>query len=126
MKNTMTYATALTNAIALTEGETRETLERLLNSVNKRNTRKANPEKLTPKQKENEVLKGNIREVLASATEPMTCKAIAETVGVSVQKVNAMLIQMNKGGELAKSEGKKKVTLFALADADADAEPEEE
>lgn len=117
MKNTekMTYAVALTNAIEKTEGQTRETLERLLESINKRNAHKATSTKPTKKQVENEGIKEQVREVLRNATEPMPCGEIAKALGLTPQKVNALLIQLNKAGEIAKSEGKKKVTLFALA-----------
>ena len=113
----MTYANAI-NAVLTSEtltNEVRETMERLLESINKRNTRKATNTKPTKKQVENEGIKEQVREILRNAGEPMTCKAVAEQLGLTPQKVNALFIQMNKAGEIAKSEGKKKVTLFALA-----------
>lgn len=115
MKNTMTYAVALSNAINLTEGETRETLTRLLESINKRNARKSTSGKPTKKQVENEGVKNAIRETLQNAVEPQTCKQVAEAMNLSVQKVNALLKQMILAGEVVRSEGKKKVALFALA-----------
>ena len=121
MKNTMTYANALTNAIELTEGETRETLTRLLESINKRNARKATSNgKPTKKQVENEGVKENIRETLRNAVEPQTCKGVAEAMNLSVQKVNALLKQMIMAGVVVRTEGKKKVALFALANSDED------
>ena len=115
MKNTMTYAVALTNAIALTDGETKDTLTKLLNSINKRNARKSTSDKPTKKQVENEGIKESIVETLRNAVEPMTCKAVAEAMNLSVQKVNALLKQMIQAGAVVRSEGKKKVALFALA-----------
>ena len=119
MKNTMTYAVALSNAINLTEGETRETLTRLLESINKRNARKSTTNKPTKKQVENEGVKENIRNAMRGE-EPQACKAIADKLGLTPQKVNALLKQMIVAGEVVRSEGKKKVALFALADAGAD------
>jgi predicted Rossmann fold nucleotide-binding protein DprA/Smf involved in DNA uptake len=123
MKNTMTYAVALSNAINLTEGETRETLTRLLESINKRNARKSTTNKPTKKQVENEGVKENIRNAMRGE-EPQACKAIADKLGLTPQKVNALLKQMIVAGEVVRSEGKKKVALFALADAGADEDAE--
>ena len=123
MKNTMTYAVALSNAINLTEGETRETLTRLLESINKRNARKSTTNKPTKKQVENEGVKENIRNAMRGK-EPQACKAIADKLGLTPQKVNALLKQMIVAGEVVRSEGKKKVALFALADAGADEDAE--
>lgn len=126
MTNKMTYAVALSNAIALTDGETKETLTKLLDSINKRNARKSTSDKPTKKQVENEGVKGRIVETLRNAAEPQTCKAISEALSLSVQKVNALLKQMKDAGEVVRTEGKKKVALFALADAGADSEDEGE
>jgi len=120
MTNKMTYAAALNTAIALTDGETRETLTKLLDSINKRNSRKATSDKPTKKQVENEGVKTLIADALRNAAEPQPCKAVAETLGLSIQKVNALLKQMKDAGTVVRSEGKKKVALFALADAGAD------
>ena len=120
MKNTMTYAVALTNAIALTDGETKETLTKLLNSINKRNARKSTNDKPTKKQVENEGIKESIVETLRNAVEPMTCKGVAEAMNLSVQKVNALLKQMIMAGVVVRTEGKKKVALFALANSNED------
>lgn len=120
MKNTMTYAVALTNAIALTDGETKETLTKLLNSINKRNARKSTSDKPTKKQVENEGVKASIMETLRNAVEPMTCKGVAEAMNLSVQKVNALLKQMILAGIVVRTEGKKKVALFALANSNED------
>ena len=62
MTNKMTYSVALTNAIALTEGETRETLERLLAQVQKRNS--TENRKPTKAQKQNASLAEIVRGVL--------------------------------------------------------------
>ena len=120
MTNQMTYATALNNAIALTDGETRDTLTKLLNSINKRNSRKSTSDKPTKKQVENEGVKALIADTLRNAAEPQPCKAISDALGLSVQKVNSLLKQMKDAGTVVRSEGKKKVALFALADAGAD------
>lgn len=129
MTNKMTYAVALSNAIDAMSGFERSeydrdntiaTLEKLLASVNKRNARKSTSDKPTKKQVENMGVKAQIVDALRNANEPQPCKAIAEVLGLSVQKVNALLKQMKDAGEVVRTEGKKKVALFALADAGAD------
>lgn len=126
MTNKMTYAVALNTVLTTADmtDEVRETLTKLLESVNKRNARKTTSDKPTKKQVENEGVKAQIRDVLRDATEPMTCKAVGEAMGLSPQKVSALLKQMKDAGEVVRSEGKKKVALFALADAGADEEGE--
>ena len=124
MTNKMTYAVALNTVLTNGEmtDEVRETLERLLESVNKRNARKSTSDKPTKKQVENEGVKAQIREVLRNATEPMTCKAVGEALSLSPQKESPLLKQMKFAGEVARSEGKGKVALFALADSETDGE----
>lgn len=121
MTNKMTYAVALNTVLTTADmtDEVRETLTKLLDSINKRNARKTTSDKPTKKQVENEGVKENIRNAMRGE-EPQTCKAIADKLGLTPQKVNALLKQMIMAGEVVRSEGKKKVALFALADAGAD------
>ena len=113
MTNKMTYAVALNNAINLTEGETRETLERLLESINKRNASKSSTGKPTKTQRENMEVKAQIVEFLRGS-EPVQCGAIATELGLSGQKVSALLRQLCESGEVVKTEGPKRVSLFAI------------
>lgn len=121
MTNKMTYAVALNTVLTTADmtDEVRETLNKLLDSINKRNARKTTSDKPTKKQVENEGVKENIRNTMRGE-EPQACKAIADKLGLTPQKVNALLKQMIVAGEVVRSEGKKKVALFALADAGAD------
>lgn len=116
MTNKMTYAVALNTVLTTADmtDEVRETLTKLLDSINKRNTRKTTNTKPTKKQVENEGVKENIRNAMRGE-EPQACKAIADKLGLTPQKVNALLKQMIVAGEVVRSEGKKKVALFALA-----------
>lgn len=125
MTNKMTYAVALNTVLTTADmtDEVRETLNKLLDSINKRNTRKTTNTKPTKKQVENEGVKENIRNAMRGE-EPQACKAIADKLGLTPQKVNALLKQMIVAGEVVRSEGKKKVALFALADAGADEDAE--
>ena len=125
MTNKMTYAVALNTVLTTADmtDEVRETLTKLLDSINKRNARKTTSDKPTKKQVENEGVKENIRNAMRGE-EPQACKTIADKLGLTPQKVNALLKQMIVAGEVVRSEGKKKVALFALADAGADEDAE--
>ena len=64
---------------------------------------------------ENEGIKTKIVEILVNAEEPMQAKAIGEVLGVSPQKVSALLKQMKDAGTVVKTVGKKNTSLFSLA-----------
>lgn len=107
----MTYAVAIDNALNgnITE-EVRERLEALKASLAKRNSGsgKKSP---TKTQKENEVLKGIIAEVLSTAekfTVSEIIKADERLSGLSNQKVSALLrLMVEEGSALKNMEGKK-------------------
>ena len=107
MAKVMTYATAIDNALAgnLNE-ETVERLNALKAQLAKRNSGERKP---TKTQKENEVIKGRILEVLTA--EGRQCKDIASDVEISVNKASALLKQLVEGG-LADNYTEKRVTYF--------------
>ena len=97
MTNKMTYVKALEMAIsALPEGFDEEAMEKLIAckaSYEKRNASKSKGErKPTKKQIENEGIKAEIAEVLGD--EPKTARQIADEVGYTVNKVAALLKQI--------------------------------
>ena len=114
MTNKMTYSVALTNAIALTEGETRETLERLLVQVQKRNS--TENRKPTKAQKQNASLAEIVRGVLEGADKPLTISEILHAderlASLTPQKVTAVVYSM---GDAVVKEADKRVNRFRLA-----------
>lgn len=125
MTKTMTYSEALQCALDLfatldlTQYPARATeavdrLKALKASVDKRNASKsAGERKPTKTQKENEVVKADLLTHLSA--EGKTCKDIAGEMGLSVQKVSALLKQLVDAGKAVRSEGKGKVSLFTIA-----------
>lgn len=103
----MTYAQALEIAIASVADEVAvERLEALKAQLAKRNSGERKP---TKTQKENEVIKGRILEVLTA--KGRQCKDIAGDVGISINKASALLKQLVEGG-LAEKYTEKRVTYF--------------
>lgn len=114
MANKMTYVEAIQNALAM-EGlndETREKLEALIVSLNKKKENK----KATKTQTENVGYKATILEVLATV-EKATVSELQdlneELGGLSNQKVSALMRQLVEGGEVVKTTDKKK-SYFSL------------
>lgn len=96
-------------AVALIEG--------LKHEVALLDKRRATSKGDAKKKAEQTATKSAILSVLAEADEPMRATAIAEAVGVSVQKVTALVRQMVEAGEVVREQDKKVVT-FALPDED--------
>ena len=109
MAKVMTYAEAINVAIeALGEGEAVERLVALKEQLAKRGSGKHGPTKV---QKENEVVKARILEMLADGG--MTATDIAHALDTSVQKVSALLKQLTDSEKVERvKEGK--VLLFRL------------
>ena len=82
-----------------------------LELLDKKNSYKST--KPSAKQLANEDIKDAIVAVLGGATEPMTCKAIAEGLGHSTQKVSALLSQLIAEGTVSRDKVKR-VPVFAL------------
>ena len=102
MKN-MTYAEAINIAIeALGEGEAVERLEALKAQLAKRGSGKKG---LTKTQKENVEVKARIAEILGEGE--MSATEIGKELGLTCQKVSALLKQMIEAEEVVKvKEGK--------------------
>ena len=113
----MTYATAIDNAInGILDAETVERLVALKEQLAKRNSSGA-LKKPTKTQRENEVLKGKILDMLAEEVDGMTATEIGSALAVNVQKASALLSQMGteKGDGRVRKVKEGKVTRFVLA-----------
>ena len=123
MANTMTYAEAINVALEVmgdSHKDAQERLEALKAQLAKRGS-KSGP---TKTQKENEVLKSMILDILAEAEEPVgMSKLISDPRlpdGMSTQKLGALIRQLVKAKKVVKGKDKKHV-VYSLAD-DASAE----
>ena len=117
MAKTMTYATAIDNAInGNLDAETIERLEALKVQHEKRNSSGA-LKKPTKTQRENEVLKGKILDMLGEEVDGMTASEIASALAVHVQKASALLSQLTpeRGDGRVHRVKEGKVTRFVLA-----------
>lgn len=109
----MTYVDAIDMAITGTlTAEGIEKLEALKASLEKRASYKSS--KPSKAQREKEAVKMSILDVLLKAEEPMQCKVIAETLGISGQKCSALLKQLVDDGQIEKF-FEKKVAFFKVA-----------
>lgn len=123
MANIMTYAEAINVALEVmgdSHKDAQERLEALKAQLAKRGS-KSGP---TKTQKENEVLKSMILDILAEAEEPVgMSKLISDPRlpdGMSTQKLGALIRQLAQDGKVVKGKDKKHV-VYSLAD-DASAE----
>lgn len=121
MANTITRKSVLTKAmeIELFSDEEKVIIKKMIDSLDKKSS------KPTKDQIENEKVKIQITEIL---TQPMTAREIADTLGISTNKVASLLRQMDvekiKG---EKSKDAPKYALLASTDVEADeAEADEE
>ena len=114
MAKTMTYATAIDNAInGNLDAETIERLEALKAQLAKRNSSGA-LKKPTKTQRENEEHKTKIVGLLTEEVDGMTATEIGSALAVSCQKASAILSQMVKA-EVVRKVKDGKVTRFVLA-----------
>ena len=114
MAKTMTYATAIDNAInGNLDAETIERLNALKEQLAKRNSSGA-LKKPTKTQRENEEFKTKIVGLLTEEVDGMTATEIGSALAISCQKASAILSQMVKAEVVAK-EKDGKVTRFVLA-----------
>jgi DNA-binding MarR family transcriptional regulator len=79
--------------------------------INQLDKRAKAPRKPTQEQLENVAYKDEIVNVLANATEDMRATAVANEIGVSVQKASALLRQLVKDGFVERVEDGKAVTF---------------
>ena len=114
MAKTMTYATAIDNAInGNLDAETIERLNALKEQLAKRNSSSA-LKKPTKTQRENEEYKTKIVGLLTEEVDGMTATEIGSALAVSCQKASAILSQMVKA-EVVRKVKDGKVTRFVLA-----------
>lgn len=120
-KTKMTYVAALNTVLdtCTLDPEVAEKLTALKDSIAKRNAKPAT-RKPTKAQRENEIVKTQIADTLATFDEGVQAKTVADAMGLSVQKISALLRQMVEDGIVIKTVGAKKVSLFALPVADAE------
>lgn len=123
MANVMTYAEAINVALEVmgdSHKDAQERLEALKAQLAKRGS-KSGP---TKTQKENEVLKSMILDILAEAEEPVGMSKLFSDPrlpdGMSTQKLGALIRQLAQDGKVVKGKDKKHV-VYSLAD-DASAE----
>lgn len=114
----MTYVKALETVLTgaeMTE-EVVEKLTALKASLEKRSASKAGKE--TKAQREAREFTETVFAALGEHTEAVRCGDLAAEMGVSGQKVSAALSKLVKAGQVVKSEGEKKVSMFAVAVAE--------
>lgn len=116
----MTYAKALETVLAGAEmtDEVREKLEALKGQLEKRAAIKSG--KPTKAQREAAEFAEGVFAALTDKDGAVRCGDLAAELGVSGQKVSAALTKLVKAGRVVKTEGEKKVALFAVADIDAE------
>lgn len=78
----------------------------------------------TKADKEKAAFRQTVLEVLADAGTKMRATDVAKELDVSCQKASAALKVLVESGAVVKSEGEKRVTLFAVATADVAEEVE--
>ena len=99
------------NKYAFTEDE-QAFIKNEIALITKRNARKST--KPTKAQVANIAVKENIAKTLAEVGEPITAKGIGDILGLTPQKISALLKQMIASGEVVKEVVKGK-SLFRLA-----------
>lgn len=72
------------------------------------------PKKATKTQVENEAIKDRILDTLKGSAEPMTATAISEALGLSVNKVSALLTQLKEDNSVTREVVKRKA-YFSVA-----------
>ena len=79
--------------------------------LNKKNSAAKKP---TKTQIANESLKDDILDILKDS-DPMTASAIAEKMGLSVNKVSALLTQLKEDNSVVRTVGEKRKAFFSIA-----------
>ena len=119
----MTYVSALSAILSGAEmtSEIQEKLEALRASLEKR---AAAPHSTKPSKAQREAAQfaEDVYELLKVSHEAMRCGEIAKALEVSGQKVSAALSKLVKAGRIVKTQGEKKVALFALPTDEDEAE----
>lgn len=119
MAKVMTYAQAIDVALGLmADGEAKERLVALKEQLAKRNA-STGERKPTKAQRDNEVLKGHILELLVAEPDGMTPTEVASAMHVVVQKVTPQLTALVTEGKAVKVPKGKKNLYFAVENAPA-------
>ena len=109
-------STQMTPSGDWTFDEVKEVLTKMSDALDKKST-SAKP---TKAQQENEAIKEQMLDLLASG-EPMRATDVANALGLSSgQKAASLLNALEKAGEVVKVKGEKGATLFTLPDPDAE------
>ena len=82
----------------------------LLNKKNASASKKA-----TKNQIANEAIKDQILDVLKGSDEAMTATQVAEAMGLSVNKVSALLTQLKEDNAVVRTVGAKRKAFFSIA-----------
>lgn len=107
-------STQMTPSGDWTFDEVKEILTKMSDALDKKST-SAKP---TKAQQENEAIKEQMLDLLASG-EPMRATDVANALGLSSgQKAASLLNALEKAGEVVKVKGEKGATLFTLPDPD--------
>ena len=107
-------STQMTPSGDWTFDEVKEILTKMSDALDKKST-SAKP---TKAQQENEAIKEQMLDLLASG-EPMRATDVANALGLSSgQKAASLLNALEKAGEVVKAKGEKGATLFTLPDPD--------
>ena len=126
MTKTMTYTMALDNAIALfsqggqIDTEDKETVEKLEALKAQLAKRSSGSKGLTKTQKQNEVIKEMIKDILSEAEKPIGMVTLIADPrlpdGMSTQKLGALIRQMIQDGIVEKSKDKKHVVYTLVTE----------
>ena len=109
-------STQMTPSGDWTFDEVKEILTKMSDALDKKST-SAKP---TKAQQENEAIKEQMLDLLASG-EPMRATDVANALGLSSgQKAASLLNALEKAGEVVKVKGEKGATLFTLPDPDGE------
>ena len=114
MTEKMTYSKALESVLAMElTDEVREKLEALKASLEKRSASKSG--KPTKAQREAAEFTESVYAQLVEMGSAVRCGDLATALGVTGQKTSAALRKLVEAGRVVKTEGEKKVSLFAVA-----------
>ena len=112
MTEKMTYTKALESVLSMElSAEVAEKLAALKAQLEKRSASKSTK----PTKAQREAAEFTETVFAALTAEPVRCGDLATVLGVSGQKVSAALSKLVKAGRVVKTEGEKKVSMFAVA-----------
>ena len=120
MANTMTYAQAIEIAVKALGDTNPEAVDRLNKLTEQLAKRSSGSKGLTKTQKQNEVIKEMIKDILSEAEKPIGMVTLIADPhlpdGMSTQKLGALIRQMIQDGIVEKSKDKKHVVYALVAE----------